>query len=119
MRKLALPVSTLFLAALLAVPAVHAQAGKPPPLPEIPPPPPLTPADALPDTALSPQVTIIQRGDEQVEEFRLQGHLYMIKVTPRHGVPYYLIDERGDGRMIRRDALDERLLVPMWVIRRF
>ena len=88
----------LLLLAYLA--PLAAQSGKLVPLPDIAPPPPdMAPLDA----ALAPQVTIVQRGNDTVEEFRLQGRLYMIKVTPPHGVPYYLIDEKGDGQMIRRD----------------
>jgi hypothetical protein len=106
--------TVLALCSLVLTGAAGAQPA-PPPLPDLAPP----PAGAARETDLSPQVTILQRGDERVEEFRLRGQLYMIKVTPTHGVPYYLIDERGDGRLIRRDSLDERLLVPTWVLFRF
>ena len=41
------------------------------------------------------------------------------EVTPPHGVPYYLVDERGDGRMTRQEPLDSGLRVPMWVIGTF
>jgi len=85
------------------------------PLPEPPPPP---PGMAL-DPALEPQVTITKRGNDRVEEYRLNGKLYMLKVTPPHGVPYYLIDEKGDGAMARQNPLDSGLRVPMWVIRTF
>jgi hypothetical protein len=108
--------STLLLALLLPAAALAQGAGKPQPLPEIAPP--LPEMKAL-DEALAPQVTIVQRGEDRVEEFRIRGRLYMMKVTPPHGVPYYLIDERGDGRMIRRDSIDERLVVPMWMIFQF
>jgi hypothetical protein len=40
----------------------------------------------------------------------------MIKVTPSHGVPYYLMDENGGGVMTRYDSLDSGLRVPKWVI---
>jgi hypothetical protein len=84
------------------------------PLPEAPPPPP-----GLIDPALEPQVTIIKRGEEKVEEFRLHGKLYMIKVTPPQGAPYYLVDEQGDGVMMRRDSFESGVRVPMWVIGTF
>lgn len=82
------------------------------PLPEPPPPPPGLELDP----ALEPQVTIQRRGTETVEEFRIQGRLYMIKVTPAHGVPYYLIDEGGQGEFVRRHSLDTGTRPPMWVI---
>jgi hypothetical protein len=84
------------------------------PLPEPPPPPP-----GLVDPALEPQVTITKRGEDKVEEFRMGGNLYMIKVTPPHGTPYYLIDPKGEGSFVRQDVGDKALAVPMWVIRTF
>ena len=97
-------------------PAVQRKpAGKLQPLPEPPPPPP----GFEPDPALEPQVTIQRRGTETVEEFRINGRLYMIKVTPGHGVPYYLIDDVGRGEFSRRDSYDTGTRPPMWVIHQF
>ena len=33
-----------------------------------------------------------------VEEYRVGGLLLMVKITPAHGVSYYLMDRNGDGR---------------------
>lgn len=82
------------------------------PLPEPPPPPPGFDLDPT----MEPQVTIQRRGTETVEEYRLNGRLYMVKVTPAHGVPYYLIDDVGRGDFVRRDSFDTRTRPPMWVI---
>jgi hypothetical protein len=49
----------------------------------------------------------------------VNGKLYAVKVTPSHGVPYYLMDDIGNGIMSRRDSLDSGLRVPQWVIRSF
>lgn len=108
----------LLFALLLALPAVGQRSTGPAGLQPIPEPPP-PPADMSLDPALEPQVTITKRGDDRVEEFRVKGKLYMIKVTPPHGTPYYLIDEKGDGRMTRQESLDTGLRVPMWVIGTF
>ncbi|MFA6445457.1 MAG: DUF2782 domain-containing protein [Sterolibacterium sp.] len=108
----------LILALLLALPAAAQRSGAPAGLQPIPEPPP-PPQDMSLDPALEPQVTITKRGDDRVEEFRVNGKLYMIKVTPPHGTPYYLIDEKGDGRMSRQASLDTGLRVPMWVIGTF
>jgi hypothetical protein len=85
------------------------------PLPEPPPPPP----GYAPDESTEPQVTIRKRGEDKVEEYRLHGKLYMVKVTPPHGKPYYLIDRRGDGTFSRQESLDSGLRVPMWVLKEF
>jgi hypothetical protein len=84
------------------------------PLPDIPPPP-----GMVVDPDLEPQITITRRGEDRVEEFRIKGFLYMIKVTPPHGRPYYLIDQRGDGQMRKYDDLSPNFQVPMWVIHEF
>lgn len=81
------------------------------PLPEPPPMP-----EGAAGEALEPEVTILKRGEDTVEEFRIRGRLYMIKVTPPHGVPYYLVDYEGDGVMARQDVMPS-LSVPMWVIK--
>jgi hypothetical protein len=112
-----LPLSAALIAAVLAgtVPPVWAQANRPADLQPIPePPPPPEPLDG--GVAVEPQITIKQRDGETVEEHRVNGKLYMIKVTPRHGVPYYLMDETGSGAMTRYDDLDSGLRVPKWVI---
>lgn len=108
-----------FLLLALTLP-VYAEGGQPlpkdlQPLPEPPP----APAGMELDPSLEPQVTIIKRGEEKVEEYRIGGKLYMMKVTPPHGVPYYLVDYRGDGQFSRQDNLDSGVRVPQWVLMRF
>ena len=87
--------------------------------PEPLPPPPIL--NAAPDAAPvdEPQVTIIKETEQTVEEFRANGKLYMIKITPKHGVPYYMVDDRGDGKFTRQESLDSGLRVPRWIIHRF
>ena len=93
-----LPLLTL----LLLSPAVPAQE-------EAPPPPPLP--ETVPNGGgeeLEPEVTIIRRGKDIIEEYRVDGQLYMIKITPNMGRPYYLMDTDGDGSLeTRRDDLDD------------
>ncbi len=73
--------------------------------------------DAAPDD--EPQVTITKQTEQTVEEYRVGGKLYMIKITPKHGVPYYLVDDRGDGKFVRQESLDSGLRVPRWTIHSF
>ena len=51
------------------------------------------------DEQLAPTVTIRVEEDRQIEEYRINGRVYMIKVTPKKGVPYYYIDVDGDGQL--------------------
>jgi hypothetical protein len=107
-----LPALTLLLA-LLAAPALaddDLAAATPPPLPseeassEAP-----SSGNAYDelDEGLQPQVTITRHRTATVEEYRQGGRLYMIKITPSKGRPYYLVDSDGDGSLeSRRNALD-------------
>jgi len=114
----------LFLLALLcAVPALTpAWADDKPKLPAdlqaVPEPPP-PPPGYEPSPGLEPQVTITTRGENKVEEYRINGRLYMMKVTPKHGAPYYLVDDKGDGNFARHDSLDPGVRVPQWVLFKF
>ena len=107
------PIVVLLSAVALNV-AAQTQTPKLEPIPEPPPVPPSVLKDDL-----GPQVSITKRGDDKVEEFRMNGKLYMLKVTPPHGVSYYLIDNQGDGKWSRQDSRDSGLRVPMWVLGTF
>jgi hypothetical protein len=105
MRRLLLVAFLISLATL-----AHGQRRPPKlePLPEPPPPPPMPleePAVRIP----------VQEGDK-VEEVREGGRIVMLKVTPPHGKPYYLVDTSGNGTWVRRDSLDDGVRVPMWPI---
>lgn len=48
---------------------------------------------------IEPTVTIREEEDRTVEEYRYNGRVYMVKITPRVGAPYYYIDTDGDGSL--------------------
>jgi hypothetical protein len=58
-----------------------------------------------PSEESAPTVSIrqVDNGDT-VEEYRQNGRLTMVKVTPPRGAPYMLLDSNGDGRLDRKDA---------------
>lgn len=71
---------------------------QPPPLPaedagEIPIPP------KVQDEQIEPTVTIREEEERLIEEYRMNGQVYMVKITPKGGVPYYYIDTDGDGQL--------------------
>ncbi len=82
---------------------------------EAPPPPPMSAEEAPGE----PPVTITKSTDMAVEDYRVNGQLYMIKITPKYGAPYYLVDDRGDGKFARQESLDSGFRVPRWIIKRF
>ena len=105
--------SKLIVALMLGLPLLASAAERPAnlqALPEAPPPP------GYAGDGEEPKITVKQRGEEKVEEYRLNGRLYMIKVTPTKGKPYYLVDSRGDGQFSRQDNLDSGVRPPMWII---
>jgi hypothetical protein len=71
------------------------------------------------DVDEEPEVTIVKKGDETVEEYRVHGELYMQKITPSHGVPYYLLKEDQEGGWSRLDDIAKPVAIPKWVIFRF
>jgi hypothetical protein len=66
---------------------------------------------------LEPDITITRRGKDTIEEYRINGKLYMIKVQPSIGPPYYMIDKDGDGNMdVRKSDVTREMAVPSWVL---
>ncbi len=67
-----------------------------------------------------PQITIREAADTVIEEYRIGGELYMIKIIPRKGAPYFLVDSDGDGSLERRsNEREPRLLIPSWILLRW
>jgi hypothetical protein len=81
---------------------------------DAPPPPPLDSGEAL-----DPEVTITEREDRIVYEYSVGGRVYMIKVVPRQGPPYYFLDRDGDGEIDEQRYGPEETSVPQWVLFRF
>ncbi|MCI0654573.1 MAG: DUF2782 domain-containing protein [Methylococcaceae bacterium] len=67
-----------------------------------------------------PEITIKRRGGKTIQEYRINGALYMVKIVPDAGPPYYLIDSNGDGNMdVRHTNLERNLKIPQWVLLRW
>ena len=100
---------TLLLSLLLAAAAAQTPATKAQdvPIPENLPPP-ATGKDA-------PAVSI-RTGDngDVIEEYRTNGQVTMVHVVPKNGVPYYLYDDNGNGRLDRSDADKNATVSPVY-----
>lgn len=92
---------------------------KPPtvPLEDVPPPPPMITTEPEP----APQVTTRTENGETIQEYRINNKLYMMRVTPKHGPAYVLMDQKGDGTFTRLDTpiTEGNLRVPQWVLMTF
>ena len=52
-----------------------------------------------------------------MEEYRINGRLYMVQVKPDVGPSYYLVDQDGDGQLeSRMDDVYNATAVPNWII---
>lgn len=78
--------------------------------------PPTLPSQLQSGEALEPEVTIRKGEEEVIEEYRLGGRLYMVKITPSIGPAYYLIDSDGDGELDVREDEITNSAVPQWVL---
>ncbi len=115
MRKI--PISLVVLLALMAPALAVAEDAKPLPdlqtLEELPP-----PAISNEENADEPEITIIKKDGETIEEYRIAGQLYMMKITPANGVPYYLHKEDQDGGWINNGPV-QPMSIPKWTLFRF
>ncbi len=106
----------LLLTSLLLATPLLALAEQPPTLGAVPEPPQL-PMPVQSGETLEPEITIIRRGDRTIQEYRVNGELYKVKITPAIGPSYYLIDTNGDGNLdVRESGIDKGLKVPQWVL---
>jgi len=83
--------------------------------------PPPTPAPDLSNPLQQqPQIIVRPAPSGEVEEYRMGGQLYMIKVTPEKGISYYLVDSDGDGSLeTRRNELGSPFAIPQWTLKRW
>jgi hypothetical protein len=106
---------TITLILLLVAPFAWAQDQQPSDDPAAPPPlPPPRAATgddgvAIPpkvqDEQIDPDVRISEDAEGNlVEEYRQDGQVYMVKVTPRVGPAYYYFDDDGDGQLELRES---------------
>lgn len=122
MRRFALgsAAAVAFLLCFVAPPA-HSQAW-----PDAPPPPEMVedaPPPVLDERARELQmleeadITLIERPDGIIREYRIAGRLFMVEVVPVIGPRYYLIDTTGDGMLdTRREGLGPDFVPPQWIL---
>lgn len=78
--------------------------------------PPILPEPLMDGETIEPEINIIQKEDRTIEEYRINGQLYMIKVTPAIGIPYYFIDTDGDGSLESQQHELAGHIVPNWIL---
>ena len=86
---------------------------------EQPPQPPSVPAAPVPGQVMPPGVTIIQTDNETIYEYRAGSHLYMVRVVPKSGAPYYFFDRNGDGELDIDKDDPHSSVVNQWILFRW
>ena len=79
---------------------------------EIPSPPSIVDSDYINE----PEVTIRKEEDKFLEEYRVNGQLYMIKVSPKNAPSYYLYKNSESADWVRYDDPTAPMNVPRWVL---
>ena len=67
------------------------------------------------DSDIQPSVRIQEHSNRVVKEYRVNNNLYMIKITPSVGAPYYLVDQDGSGDMEYRRSIHGHQ-APQWTL---
>ena len=108
MRLLIAGLPALF---LVATP-VHSQQGEAPPPPQV--------DTRGAESPVDPDITILEEEDRVLYEYRdNEGRLYMVKVVPSVGRPYYLLDTDGDGEPDVRQDDPRKVAVNLWELLRW
>ena len=69
------------------------------------------------ESDLQPEVRVQDHANRRMEEYRVNNNLYMVKVTPKSGPSYYLVDTDGSGEMeMRRHTPGQDTQVPQWTL---
>ena len=63
-----------------------------------------------------PEVRIIRKKDTVIEEYRVDGRLRFVKITPSRGKPYYLVDTDGDGYLETREDNFTNPPINQWIL---
>ena len=77
---------------------------------------PVLPPASYAGETVQPDVTILETDRGTVYEYRVRGQLYMVRIQPPVGPPYFLLDTDGDGVLdVQRDRVWENA-VPQWLL---
>jgi hypothetical protein len=63
-----------------------------------------------------PEINITEQAEGLVYEYRVRGRVYMVKVQPQIGPPYYFLDTNGDGILDVRSNAPMDNAVQQWVL---
>lgn len=71
------------------------------------------------DDRLEPVITIRKEGEREIEEYRIRGQLFAMRVKVKGAPAYWLVDPDGSGRMVPGQGIGPTIAVPKWVLKEF
>lgn len=107
-------ISMMLFSAGLTLPVVAATPSDAELLEEIPSPPKVIEGQPID----KPSINKRKEADNEIEEYSMNGEVYMVKVTPPNGKSYYLHREDRDGAWVN-DGPTRPMSVPKWILFRF
>ena len=66
--------------------------------------------------SVEPEITIRETERAVIYEYRVRGQMYMVRIQPQFGPPYYLIDTDGNGTLDMRDSSPTNISIPQWLL---
>ena len=66
--------------------------------------------------SVEPEITIRETEQAVIYEYRVRGQMYMVRIQPQFGPPYYLIDTDGNGTLDMRDSSPTNIAIPQWLL---
>lgn len=69
--------------------------------------------------AMEPEVTIRRTERETIYEYRRNGRLFLVRVLPQAGPPYFFVDTDGDGQLEYRPGDPHANQVNQWLLYRW
>jgi len=76
---------------------------------------PPAPSSPVAGEPTEPEINISETPEGVVYEYRVRGRVYMVKVQPQVGPPYYFLDTNGDGILDTQSASPIDNSVQQWV----
>ncbi len=66
--------------------------------------------------SVEPEITIRETERAVIYEYRVRGQLYMVRIQPQFGPPYFLVDTDGNGTLDMRDSSPTNISIPQWLL---
>jgi hypothetical protein len=66
--------------------------------------------------SVEPEITIRETERAVIYEYRVRGQLYMVRIQPQIGPPYFLVDTDGNGTLDMRDSSPTNISIPQWLL---